>query len=131
MTYCEAFFKYTNDRTSSLVDVMALRRKYENYMFAQLGIGASDKTTTLICVQLSCSDIVMFPPLDYEGCRLPAEWQGFRFVSTHEYMSGWVRMAARTDFKTDSGPRLNIKTVLSTYGDFHVKDKTAVRTSYL
>ena len=31
----------------------------------------------------------------------------------------------------DSGPHLNIKTVLSTYGDFHVKDKTAVRTSYL
>ena len=30
-----------------------------------------------------------------------------------------------------SEPRLNIKTVLSTYGDFHVKDKTAVRTSYL
>ena len=29
------------------------------------------------------------------------------------------------------GPRLNIKTILSTYGDFHVKDKTAVRTSYL
>ena len=29
------------------------------------------------------------------------------------------------------GPRLSIKTVLSTYGDFHVKDKTAVRTSYL
>ena len=33
--------------------------------------------------------------------------------------------------KQSSGPRLNIKTVLSTYGDFHVKDKTAVRTSYL
>ena len=32
---------------------------------------------------------------------------------------------------TEPGPRLNIKTVLSTYGDFHVKDKTAVRTSYL
>ena len=30
-----------------------------------------------------------------------------------------------------TGPRLNIKTVLSTYGDLHVKDKTAVRTSYL
>ena len=29
------------------------------------------------------------------------------------------------------GPRLNIKTVLSTYGDFYIKDKTAVRTSYL
>ena len=33
--------------------------------------------------------------------------------------------------RVQSGPRLNIKTVLSTYGDFHVKDKTAVRTSYL
>ena len=30
-----------------------------------------------------------------------------------------------------AGPCLNIKTVLSTYGDFHVKDKTAVRKSYL
>ena len=30
-----------------------------------------------------------------------------------------------------TGPRLNIKTVLSTYGDFHVKDKTAARASYL
>ena len=35
------------------------------------------------------------------------------------------------DSNTNAGPRLNIKTVLSTYGDFHVKDKTAVRTSYL
>ena len=34
-----------------------------------------------------------------------------------------------SDQKT--GPRLNIKTVLFMYGDFHVKDKTAVRTSYL
>ena len=32
---------------------------------------------------------------------------------------------------TEPGPRLNIKTVLSTYGDFHIKDKTVVRTSYL
>ena len=31
--------------------------------------------------------------------------------------------------KNPPGPRLNIKTVLSTYGDF--QDKTAVRTSYL
>ena len=29
------------------------------------------------------------------------------------------------------GPRLNIKTVFPGYGDSHVKDKTAVRTSYL
>ena len=35
------------------------------------------------------------------------------------------------DQQWSSGPRLNIKTVLSTYGNFHVKDKTAVRTSYL
>ena len=27
--------------------------------------------------------------------------------------------------ETTSGPRLNLKTVLSTYGEFHVKDKTA------
>ena len=32
---------------------------------------------------------------------------------------------------SQTGPRLNIKTVLSTNGDFHVKDKTAARTSYL
>ena len=36
-----------------------------------------------------------------------------------------------SEYKIASGPRLNIKTVLSMYGDFHVKDKTAVRTSYL
>ena len=36
-----------------------------------------------------------------------------------------------TNPPTTAGPRLNIKTVLSTYGDFHVKDKTAIRTSYL
>ena len=35
------------------------------------------------------------------------------------------------DVSLAPGPRLNIKTVLSMYGDFHVKDKTAVRTSYL
>ena len=36
-----------------------------------------------------------------------------------------------SDALKQTGPRLNIKTVLSKYGDFHVKDKTAVRTSYL
>ena len=36
-----------------------------------------------------------------------------------------------SEYNNTPGPRLNIKTVLSTYGDFHVKDKTAVRTSYL
>ena len=42
--------------------------------------------------------------------------------------AGWVDIIK---IGKDTGPRLNIKTVLSTYGDFHVKDKTAVRTSYL
>ena len=37
----------------------------------------------------------------------------------------------RSPYCWPAGSRLNIKTVLSTYGDFHVKDKTAVRTSYL
>ena len=35
------------------------------------------------------------------------------------------------NYTKGAGPRLNIKTVLSTYGVFHIKDKTAVRTSYL
>ena len=40
-----------------------------------------------------------------------------------------IKMCSWIEYR--AGPRLNIKTVLSTYGDFHVKDKTAVRTSYL
>ena len=46
----------------------------------------------------------------------------------------WVQVVVGTEQDLamyTAGPRLNIKTVLSTYGDFHVKDKTAVRTSYL
>ena len=46
------------------------------------------------------------------------------------YMVALNVVAALLGFSA-SGPRLNIKTVLSKYGDFHVKDKTAVRTSYL
>ena len=49
-------------------------------------------------------------------------------VSQCHYLCG--NIAARIALMIP-GPRLNIKTVLSTYGDFHVKDKTAVRTSYL
>ena len=44
---------------------------------------------------------------------------------------GWYGRRSVATIASCSGPRLNIKTVLSTYGDFHVKDKTAVRTSYL
>ena len=42
-----------------------------------------------------------------------------------------IDTGAKSNLISVSGPRLNIKTVLSTYGDYHVKDKTAVRTSYL
>ena len=45
--------------------------------------------------------------------------------------SGDVIIRQHSGNALSPGPRLNIKTVLSTYGDFHVKDKTAVRTSYL
>ena len=58
-------------------------------------------------------------------------------TSTHCWFSAWHWLVhfegtgVITALSKPSGPHLNIKTVLSTYGDFHVKDKTAVRTSYL
>ena len=55
-----------------------------------------------------------FNPIDYSSQRPCKEW-----IHINSLCAG------------TTGPRLNIKTVLSTYGDFHVKDKTAVRTSYL
>ena len=42
-----------------------------------------------------------------------------------------IKLTNAINTKQYTGSRLNLKTVLSTYGDFHVKDKTAVRTSYL
>ena len=49
----------------------------------------------------------------------------------YELCTGTIFASATHITWNIQGPRLNIKTVLSTYGDFHVKDKTAVRTSYL
>ena len=49
----------------------------------------------------------------------------------HDDVSRFEAMFLTPVILQPPGPRLNIKTVLSTYGDFHVKDKTAVRTSYL
>ena len=37
----------------------------------------------------------------------------------------WLGILGSLVQSKPSGPRLNIKTVLSTYGDFHVKDKTS------
>ena len=71
-------------------------------------------------------------------CQLdPLEQNSVKFKSNiHENASENIvckisAILSRGDELRSSGPRLNIKTVLSTYGDFHVKDKTAVRTSYL
>ena len=58
-----------------------------------------------------------------DGLTGSAAWLNNREVK-FQYLIKWGKSEG-------SGPRLNIKTVLSTYGDFHVKDKTAVRTSYL
>ena len=53
------------------------------------------------------------------------------FCEVSKIVSKFVYSRIRTSyekFKLKPGPRLNIKTVLSTYGDFHVKDKTVVRS---
>ena len=63
-----------------------------------------------------------------------AIWRLFRLGLYELKVSiiGWrSRIVSSLGLGGRPGPRLNIKTVLSTYGDFHVKDKTAVRTSYL
>ena len=56
-------------------------------------------------------------------------------ITRPQWGKKWTDDISRFVFMRDqfwpSGPHLNIKTVLSTYGDFHVKDKTAARTSYL
>ena len=65
-------------------------------------------------------------PLDSLSCRkcgCDCRFVNFKTKLGNWYLGYWC--------KQYPGPRLNIKTVLSTYGDFHVKDKTAVRTSYL
>ena len=53
----------------------------------------------------------------------------YRIWMTSIHYTDYIRT---THSKTKlSGPRLNIKDCLSRYGDSHVKDKTAGRTSYL
>ena len=57
-------------------------------------------------------------------------WECILYYSCPKPCAGLAYLFAYSRYQVP-GPRLNIKTVLSTYGDFHVKDKTAVRTSYL
>ena len=58
--------------------------------------------------------------------------QLWKYITTKIYQYCFIlNRSVSSVLRCPSGPRLNIKTVLSTYGDFHVKDKTAVRTSYL
>ena len=58
-------------------------------------------------------------------------WREFQCHTWCQVITNKWRRPQVNPTNTHSGPRLNIKTVSSTYGDFHVKDKTAVRTSYL
>ena len=60
--------------------------------------------------------------------RQPISWVQFVFL---HFILKYLESIFHQPIKLSAGPRLNIKTVLSMYGDFHVKDKTAVRTSYL
>ena len=63
------------------------------------------------------------------GELLPAFWsQRNEKAVTVQNNTKFMSKAIEVLVAKESGPRLNIKTVLSTYGDFHVKDKTAVRT---
>ena len=60
------------------------------------------------------------------GCALSCCGWIISLCGSIIFITSWDKTPA-----SPPGPRLNIKTVLSTYGDFQVKDKTAVRTSYL
>ena len=68
---------------------------------------------------------------EYQYQALSICWLLHINISSMAILSTWSAIMRTRISEVDSGPRLNIKTVLSTYGDFHVKDKTAVRTSYL
>ena len=61
----------------------------------------------------------------------PSTWIFEMVPGSYLGLLPWCHKLLKPQVEDPAGPRLNIKTVLSTYGDFHVKDKTAVRTSYL
>ena len=95
-----------------------------------------------ICHTWSTINIRML--LDYAGshqifCIWSAKVQSLSLIAKETFEKVVSRLVVSTALvdglapadARPSGPHLNIKTVLSTYGYFHVKDKTAVRTSYL
>ena len=83
------------------------------------GHPAYDCVLTGNCQEWLCSHVIIW---NEDDLNLAFEWAS---------PCTWVAVFIKSAPQQCSGPRLNIKTVLSTYGDFHVKDKTAVRTSYL
>ena len=97
----------------------------------------NDETMSNVsCVFEICNDIfVKLPPCFWQKSEMisdlrPVNERRRYFVTTS--LIGWAQAYNHPEgLVSVPGPRLNIKTVLSTYGDFHVKDKTAVRTSYL
>ena len=79
---------------------------------------------------ISCTDFVFCQTCinhRVDSRHAPSQWE----TSLQSNASHWLGTNIESALNQISGPRLNIKTVLYTYGDFHVKDKTAVRTSYL
>ena len=79
-----------------------------------------------VCANMSC--IMYCVNVQSLVCIYCIFVTGLHYLSVCMQYSLWCLRQHDTE---TSGPRLNIKTVLCTYGDFHVKDKTAVRTSYL
>ena len=81
-------------------------------------------------ISLHCRDVELGEGVGQGGCAITAAAESiYNFGFVVQEQTCLVCRAG--GMLGDAGPRLNIKTVLSTYGDFHVKDKTAVRTSYL
>ena len=107
-------------------------------------------SNSLLCAKINyivsplqpCNSAVL-PYLAADGettCETPVLWcfnleKSFHWWNRKRIHDILIALLMRNktilDLVQPSGPRLNIKTVLSTYGDVHVKDKTAVRTSYL
>ena len=100
-------------------------------------------TTTAHPIKCLWTCLILITQRGYEGPRSNGTRIHFQVSQFAMAFSNWTqcisfgrKSALRSQYCTlpwwlRTGPRLNIKTILSTYGDFHVKDKTAVRTSYL
>ena len=114
MTICSTFYAANNERNTKGMTSLALCQGN-----APLSDGFPDKGPVMQTVY----PVVTSSFIDVD--QTAEIWQPGTVYSINLFLFCFV------PFWLMSGPRLNIKTVLSTYGNFHVQDKTAVRTSYL